>query len=96
MGRRSNTQSPPTLSCVLRAKYTTDKYIDSILQMVVKALYNLTSPEDVKSFRKDDDFLKLRLRWKSDAFRLYLGNTTLLADQYYQAMENLVDFVQVS
>ena len=80
--------------------------------MVTKDLYNLTLPDDIKwlsshsirvgtcvllhSSGEDGDFIKLRLRWKSDTFRLYLKNTTLLAGQHCQAVENLVDSVQVS
>eukprot|EP00957_Ditylum_brightwellii_P200101 15253970-Ditylum_brightwellii.AAC.1 len=80
--------------------------------MVVKDLYNLILPDDIKCFPshsirvgacvllhisgKDGDFIQLRLRWKSDTFRLYLRNTTLLAGQHCQAVENLADSVQGS
>eukprot|EP00957_Ditylum_brightwellii_P210243 15364722-Ditylum_brightwellii.AAC.1 len=72
--------------------------------MVAKDLFNLTLPDDIKLFPshsirvgacvllhsswKDGDFIKLRLRWKSDTFRLYLMNITLLAVQHCQAVEN--------
>eukprot|EP00957_Ditylum_brightwellii_P060849 4619704-Ditylum_brightwellii.AAC.1 len=78
--------------------------------MVAKDLYNLTLPEVIKhvsshsirvgacvllhSSGKDDDFIKLRLRWKSDTFRLYLRITTVTAGQHFQAVENLVDLDQ--
>eukprot|EP00957_Ditylum_brightwellii_P189524 14426244-Ditylum_brightwellii.AAC.1 len=64
-------------------------------KLVAKEVYDLTFPKDIKMFsshsirvgtcvllhssRKDDKFIKLRLRWKSDVFQLYLRNTTLLA-----------------
>eukprot|EP00957_Ditylum_brightwellii_P065377 4959698-Ditylum_brightwellii.AAC.1 len=75
--------------------------------MVAKDLYNLALPEDIKRFSshsirvgtcvllhnsgKDDDFIKLWLRWKSNTLRLYLRNTTLLVGQHCQAMESLED-----
>eukprot|EP00957_Ditylum_brightwellii_P098966 7539086-Ditylum_brightwellii.AAC.1 len=31
------------------------------------------------------EFIKLRLHWKSDTFRFYLRNTTLLAGQHCSA-----------
>eukprot|EP00957_Ditylum_brightwellii_P094557 7201322-Ditylum_brightwellii.AAC.1 len=65
--------------------------------MVVKEFYNLTLPEDMKwlsshsirvgacvllySSGKYGEFIKFRLRWKSNTFRLNFRNTTLLAAQ---------------
>eukprot|EP00957_Ditylum_brightwellii_P208882 15359365-Ditylum_brightwellii.AAC.1 len=56
--------------------------------MVAKNIQNLTLPEDIQrlsshsirvgtcvllhSSGKDGDFIKLKLRWKSDTFRLYM------------------------
>ena len=87
------------------------KDIESVLQMVAKEVHNLTLLEDIKRFSshsirvgacvllyssgKDGEFIKLRLRWKSDTFRLYLKNTTLLAGQHCEAVEGLIDSVQV-
>ena len=79
--------------------------------MVLKEVYSLTLPDDIKRFSshsigvgacvllhhsgKDSKFIKLRLRWESDTFRLYLRNTTLLAGQHCKAVEGLIDSVQV-
>eukprot|EP00957_Ditylum_brightwellii_P094104 7164409-Ditylum_brightwellii.AAC.1 len=49
------------------------------LRLVAIEVYNLTLPDDIKSSGKDSEFIKFRLRWKSDTFRLYLRNTTLMA-----------------
>eukprot|EP00957_Ditylum_brightwellii_P089567 6821607-Ditylum_brightwellii.AAC.1 len=78
--------------------------------MIAKEVYNLTLPEDIKRFSshsirvgacvllysswKDGEFIKLRLRWKSDTFILYLRSTTLLAGQHCKAVEGLIDSVQ--
>jgi hypothetical protein len=94
-----------------KAKYISDKDIESVLQMVAKEVYNLTLLEDIKRFSshsirvgacvllyssgKDGEFIKLRLRWKSDTFTLYLRNTTLRAGQHCRAVESLIDSVQV-
>eukprot|EP00957_Ditylum_brightwellii_P161737 12314513-Ditylum_brightwellii.AAC.1 len=67
--------------------YITDKQRDSILQSVAKSIYSLTEPEGIRRFssrsirvgacvllhssEKDGEVIKLRLRWKSDTFRLY-------------------------
>eukprot|EP00957_Ditylum_brightwellii_P203796 15336242-Ditylum_brightwellii.AAC.1 len=63
--------------------------------LVAKEVYNLILPKDIKRFSshfirvvacvllqssgKDGELIKLRLSLKSDTFRLYLRNTTLLA-----------------
>eukprot|EP00957_Ditylum_brightwellii_P029279 2213311-Ditylum_brightwellii.AAC.1 len=61
----------------MKATYNTDKHMESILQMMVKDIYNLMLPEDINhvssnsirvntcvslhSFRNDGDFIKLWL-----------------------------------
>ena len=93
-----------------KMSYITDKQIDTILQSVAKSLYNLTNLEDIRRFSshsirvgacvllhssgKDGEFIKLQLRWKSDTFRLYLRNTTLLAGQHCSAVANILDTAQ--
>eukprot|EP00957_Ditylum_brightwellii_P090354 6880625-Ditylum_brightwellii.AAC.2 len=83
-----------------KAQYIKDNHIEHVLKMIIKDLYNLALPEVIKQFsphsirvgacvllhssRKDDDFIKLRLRCKSDTFRLYLKNTTHVAGQHCQ------------
>eukprot|EP00957_Ditylum_brightwellii_P071802 5457802-Ditylum_brightwellii.AAC.2 len=78
--------------------------------MVAEGVYNLTLPDDIKRFSshsirvgacvmlhssgKDGEVIKLKLRWKSDTFRLYVRNATLLAGQHCKAIEGLIDSVQ--
>eukprot|EP00957_Ditylum_brightwellii_P110668 8440108-Ditylum_brightwellii.AAC.1 len=93
-----------------RLEDITDKQIDSVLQSVAKSLYNLTNLEKSRRFSshfirvgacvllhnsgKDGKFIKLRLHWKPDTFRLYLGNTTLLSGQHCSAVSNILDTAQ--
>ena len=79
--------------------------IDHILQKTAKAVYSLTDPNDIKKFTthsirvgaavslhsagKSGSYIKIRLRWRSDTFLLYLRNTTTLALQHVAAINSV-------
>jgi hypothetical protein len=69
-------------------------------------LYNITDPKELQRFSshsirvgaavtlhtcgKDGEYIKIRLRWRSDTFRLYLRNTEFIADQHNEAVAKIL------
>ena len=74
--------------------HITEKDIERILQMAAKEVHNITNRRDLMRFSshsirvgaavtlhicgKDGEYIKLRLRWRSDTFRLYLRNADIM------------------
>lgn len=81
-----------------KTTHITNKHITSHLQAMATAAHGVTSKEELKRWTphsirvgacvslseggKDGHFIKLRLRWKSDTYLLYLRNTSHLAAQH--------------
>jgi hypothetical protein len=81
-----------------KTAFITNKHITSHLQAMATAAHGVTSKEELKRWTphsirvgacvslseggKDGHFIKLRLRWKSDTYLLYLRNTSHLAAQH--------------
>jgi len=78
--------------------WITNEDIEAILQMAAKTVHNITDPKELKRFTahsirvgaavdlqaagKNGDFIKIRLRWKSKSYMLYLRNVPRLADAH--------------
>ena len=74
------------------------------LQSLAKQVYNITNPEDLARFtthslrvgacvllhetNQTSDFIKARIRWRSDAYLMYLRNTPKLAMLHTAAVNN--------
>ena len=82
--------------------FITTDLITSFLQRAAAQTYNITKKSDLKQWTPHSmrvgacvllneqgysfDFIKLRLRWRSDAFRDYLRNTRILASHHSTAV----------
>lgn len=81
--------------------FMNDKLIAKHLQFYAKKAHHVTNPSDLLRWKShsirigacvtlhaavmDAEFIKLRLGWRSDAFRLYLRNVPSIALQHVQA-----------
>ena len=81
-----------------KAVYINDKHICSLLQEAAKKVHGITCKEDLARFTThsirvgacvklhesgiDAETIKIRLRWKSDAFRAYLRNVIAIAKKH--------------
>ena len=79
-----------------------ERLINLHIQAAAKAVYGITDPRDLARFTshstrvgaavhlhlagKDGNFIKTRLRWRSDTFLLYLRNVIELATQHTTAL----------
>ena len=84
--------------------YIDDTHVCRILQEAANSVYKITNKEDLKRFTSHSirvgacvllhsqnistEDIKFRLRWRSDAFRMYLRNITQLADRHRDAITN--------
>ena len=84
-------------------KFITDKHIHKLLQKAAAVVYTLKDIEDLQKFtahsirvgacvalhvlNKETSFIQFRLRWRSDAFKMYLRNVAALAVQHYKARQ---------
>ena len=82
----------------------TNKHVENFLQKLAKSVYNITKKEDLQRFTSHSirvgacvvlhennctaEFIKVRLRWRSDAFLMYLRNTIKLASLHNVASNN--------
>ena len=85
-------------------KYIDDTHICRILQEAANSVYKITDKNDLKRFTSHSirvgacvllqsqnittEDIKFRLRWRSDAFRIYLRNITQLAHTHRDAIRN--------
>ena len=83
--------------------YVTDIEINKVLKEAAKAAHGITDPKDLQKYTshsirvgacvllhvsgKSPDFIKFRLRWRSDSFRMYLRNLPALALQHVEAIQ---------
>ena len=83
-----------------------DSNINKVLREAAGEVYNITDPEELKKFTahssrvgacvllhaagKDPEYIKYRLRWRSDSWKVYLRNVTALAVQHLQALRTRV------
>ena len=83
--------------------HITDIEINKVLQEAAKAAHGITDPKDLQRYTshsirvgacvllhvsgKSPDFIKFRLRWRSDSFRMYLRNLPALAIQHVKAIQ---------
>ena len=81
-----------------------DIHISSILQEAAEKVYNITKKEELTKFTSHSvrvgacvllhsqnisiEDIKFRLRWRSDAFRMYLRNIIQLAERHRDAVRN--------
>ena len=89
----------PTIKSV---NYVTDVEINKVLREAACEVYNIKCPTKLAkcsshSFRvgacvqlhaanQDTEFIKFRLRWRSDSFKMYLRNIPALARQHLEAL----------
>ena len=82
--------------------YIDDIHIKNVLQEAAKSVYNISKKEDLQRFSSHSirvgacvllhsqnistEDIKFRLRWRSDAFRMYLRNITQLAERHRDAV----------
>ncbi len=83
--------------------YLTGGKIAKLLREAVKRIHPNTSPEDVKRYSahslhvwacvlldkagKSPDYIKKRLRWLGDSFRMYLRDTSVIQHQHVDALQ---------
>ena len=81
-----------------------DFHVTKFLQTLAKTVYNITASEELTRFTthsirvgacallhetsQTPDFIKACLRWRSDAYLMYLRNTPKLAILHTQAVNN--------
>ena len=79
-------------------------HISTILQEAVSKIYNITCKEELARFtshslrvgacvllhaqNQSSEDIKLRLRWRSDSFRMYLRNIIQLAERHRDAIRD--------
>ena len=84
--------------------YIDDKHISSVLQEAARSIYKISKNEELQRFSAHSirvgacvllhsqtistEDINFRLRWRSDAFRMYLRNITQLADRHKEAVAN--------
>ena len=87
-------------------KLIDNKHVELVLQKLAKSIYNISDENELKRFtthsirvgacvvlhenNSSAEFIKLRLRWRSDAFLVYLRNTIKLANLHNEATNNSV------
>ena len=80
-------------------------HIKSLLQEAATSLYKITSKEDISRFTSHSfrvgayvllhiievstDTIKFCLRWRSDAFKVYLRNVDALAEHHRNVLRNV-------
>ena len=85
-------------------KLIDNKHVENILKTLAQKTYNITDESELKRFtthsirvgacvvlhenNSSGEFIKLRLRWRSDAFLVYLRNTIKLAELHNEASNN--------
>ena len=85
-------------------KLITNKHVETFLQQLARYVYNITKKEDLARFTSHSirvgacvvlhennctsEFIKVRLRWRSDAFLMYLRSTVKLASLHNEAANN--------
>ena len=89
----------PTIKCV---KYITDVEINQVLREAASEVYSIKCPIQLAKFsshsyrvgacvqlhaaNQDAEFIKFRLRWRSDSFKMYLRNIPALARKHLEAL----------
>ena len=89
----------PTIKSV---NYVTDVEINKVLREAAREVYNIKCPTKLAKFsshsfrvgacvqlhaaNQDTEFIKFRLRWRSDSFKMYLRNIPALARQHLEAL----------
>ena len=84
--------------------FITSKHVEVFLQDLAKKVYNIVDKQELSRFtchsirvgacvvlhenNCSGEFIKVRLRWRSDAFLLYLRNTIKLAELHNTAVNN--------
>ena len=84
--------------------YIDDSHISTCLQEAAKSVYNISKKEDLGRFTSNSirvgacvllhsqnisaEDIKFRLRWRSDAFKMYLRNIVELAERHKNAVAN--------
>ena len=87
-------------------RFVSSKEIRSTLRQTASIVHNIKSELDLARYTshsicvgacvllhaagKDFEYIKFRLRWRSDAFRMYLRNVTELAVQHTAVLDNAV------
>ena len=83
-----------------------DSSINKVLREAASEVYNITDPKELKKFTahssrvgacvilhaagKDPEYIKYRLRWRSDSWKVYMCNVTALAVQHLQVLRTRV------
>ena len=86
------------------SQFIDDFHVTQMLQSLAKTVYNITDPTDLARFSSHSirvgacvllhetsqtpDFIKARLRWRSDTYLMYLRNTPKLAMLHNEAINN--------
>ena len=84
------------------SQYIDDFHVTQMLQFLAKTIFNISQTNDLARFTchsirvgacillqetgQSPDFIKSKLRWCSDAYQMYLRNTTKLALLHTQAV----------
>ena len=84
------------------SQYIDDFHVTHMLQSLARAVFNISKTDDLSRFTchsirvgacvllhetgQSPDFIKARLRWRSDAYQMYLRNTPKLAFLHNQAV----------
>ena len=90
------------------SEYIDDAHVCSELRLLASQVYNITDKDELKRFtchsfrvgacvllheaNKAPDFIKFRIRWKSDSYLMYLRNTPKLAHQHNSAIDMALEF----
>ena len=93
---------PPAKQSIKEVKYITDVEINQVVREAAKAVYSIKCPKKLAKFSshsfqvgacvilhaagKDPEYIKFRLRWRSDSYRMYLRNIPELARQHLEAL----------
>ena len=88
-------------------EYIDDLSITKVLRDSATAVYGITDPVDLKKFTShsirvgacvllhasdyDHDYIKFRLRWQSDTYRVYLRNVASLAKRYLKELRTRIN-----
>ena len=88
-----------------KVKHITNKDIEKVLQHAAKKVYGITDKKELQRFSSHSirvgaatalhmtgctgDYIKIRLRWKSDTYMLYLRNVPRLADSQNDALNSI-------
>ena len=85
-----------------KVRYLTGRKINVLLKIIAQEVYTDLTPSELSTFSvhmwrvtacvllqqagKNEDYIKMRLQWVGESYKIYLQNTSILARQHLSAV----------